>query len=110
MAQPNGRIRFWGVVIRCLPRRQPRSSRWKALEVVTIESEVIIRNAFFDRDFYESIAIQMSYNQETDNLYIELKPQLGADTREVAPCLNVDLDGKGEVVGSKSTWPPGSSI
>jgi uncharacterized protein YuzE len=35
----------------------------------------------------------------TDSLYIELKPQPGAETRLIADGLNVDLDEKGEVVG-----------
>ncbi|HEY4172559.1 MAG TPA: DUF2283 domain-containing protein [Rhodopila sp.] len=36
---------------------------------------------------------------ETDSLYIELKSTPGAETREVASGLNVDLDDTGEVVG-----------
>ena len=43
--------------------------------------------------------MKLHYYPETDNLYIELKPQPGMETREVASGLNVDLDGKGEVVG-----------
>jgi uncharacterized protein YuzE len=43
--------------------------------------------------------MKLHYYPETDSLYIELKPEPGAQTREVADGLNVDLDGKGEVVG-----------
>jgi uncharacterized protein YuzE len=43
--------------------------------------------------------MKLHYYPETDSLYIELKPQPGTETREVASGLNVDLDGKGEVVG-----------
>jgi uncharacterized protein YuzE len=43
--------------------------------------------------------MKLHYYPETDSLYIELKPEPGAETREVAVGLNVDLDAKGEVVG-----------
>jgi uncharacterized protein YuzE len=43
--------------------------------------------------------MKLHYYPETDSLYIELKSEPGAETREVAPGLNVDLDAKGEVVG-----------
>ncbi len=43
--------------------------------------------------------MKLHYYPETDSLYIELKPASGAETREVATGLNVDLDDKGEVVG-----------
>ena len=43
--------------------------------------------------------MKLHYYPETDSLYIELKPSPGAETREVAAGLNVDLDDKGEVVG-----------
>ena len=36
---------------------------------------------------------------ETDSLYIELKAIPGAETREIAAGLNVDLDAAGDVVG-----------
>jgi uncharacterized protein YuzE len=36
---------------------------------------------------------------ETDSLYVELKAAPGAQTCEVVPRLNVDLDGAGDVVG-----------
>ena len=36
---------------------------------------------------------------ETDSLYIELKPEPGGETREIADGLNADLNDKGEVVG-----------
>jgi len=39
------------------------------------------------------------YCPETDSLYIEFKPGPGAETREVADGLNVDLDAGGEIVG-----------
>ena len=43
--------------------------------------------------------MKLHYYPETDSLYIELKTTPGAETREVASGLNVDLDGNGEVVG-----------
>ena len=43
--------------------------------------------------------MKLHYYPETDSLYIEMKPQPGTQTREVASGLNVDLDEKGEVVG-----------
>jgi len=36
---------------------------------------------------------------ETDSLYIELKPTQGAEVREIADGLTVDLDAAGHVVG-----------
>ncbi len=43
--------------------------------------------------------MKLHYYRETDSLYIELKPQPGAETREVASGLNVDLVARGQVVG-----------
>lgn len=43
--------------------------------------------------------MKLHYYVETDSLYIELKPGPGAETREVADGVNVDLDEGGEVVG-----------
>ncbi len=43
--------------------------------------------------------MKISYYPETDSLYIELRPGPGAETREVAWGLNVDLDAEGTVVG-----------
>jgi uncharacterized protein YuzE len=43
--------------------------------------------------------MKLHYYPETDSLYIELKPQPGAETREVANGLNVDVDAEGFVVG-----------
>jgi len=43
--------------------------------------------------------MKLHYYPETDSLYIELKSQPGAEVREVADGLNVDLDAAGEVVG-----------
>jgi len=43
--------------------------------------------------------MKLYYYPETDSLYIELKPEPGVKTREVASGLNVDLDVNGEVVG-----------
>jgi uncharacterized protein YuzE len=43
--------------------------------------------------------MKLHYYPETDSLYIEFKASPGAETREVASGLNVDLDEKGEVVG-----------
>jgi uncharacterized protein YuzE len=43
--------------------------------------------------------MKLHYYLDTDSLYIELKAAPGAQTREVVPGLNVDLDGAGDVVG-----------
>jgi uncharacterized protein YuzE len=43
--------------------------------------------------------MKLHYYPETDCLYIELKPHPGAEVREVADGLNVDIDAAGEVVG-----------
>jgi uncharacterized protein YuzE len=43
--------------------------------------------------------MRLHYFPETDSLYIELKAAPGAETQEVAPGLNVDLDAAGDVVG-----------
>jgi uncharacterized protein YuzE len=43
--------------------------------------------------------MKLHYYPETDSLYIELKTAPGAETREVADGLNVDLDAQGQVVG-----------
>jgi len=43
--------------------------------------------------------VKLSYYPETDSLYIELRPEAGAQVREVASGLNVNLDAAGEVIG-----------
>jgi uncharacterized protein YuzE len=43
--------------------------------------------------------VKLRYDPETDSLYIELTQEPGAETREVADGLNVDLDANGQVVG-----------
>lgn len=43
--------------------------------------------------------MKLHYYPETDSLYIELTPGAGAEVREVAEGLNVDLNAAGEVVG-----------
>jgi uncharacterized protein YuzE len=43
--------------------------------------------------------MKLHYYPETDSFYIELKPRPGAEVREVADGLNVDLDAAGEVIG-----------
>jgi uncharacterized protein YuzE len=43
--------------------------------------------------------VKLHYYTETDSLYIELKPEPGAEVREVAAGLNVDIDAAGDVVG-----------
>lgn len=43
--------------------------------------------------------MKLHYYPETDSLYIELRAEPGAETREIADGLNVDLNASGEVVG-----------
>jgi uncharacterized protein YuzE len=43
--------------------------------------------------------MKLHYYPDTDSLYIELRTGPGAETREIADGLNVDLNANGEVVG-----------
>lgn len=43
--------------------------------------------------------MKLHYYPETDSLYIELRAEPGAEVREVADGLNVDIDAAGNVVG-----------
>ncbi len=43
--------------------------------------------------------MKLHYYPETYSLYVEFKAGLGAETREVADGLNVNLDSDGNVVG-----------
>jgi len=43
--------------------------------------------------------MKLHYYPETDSLYIELKPSPGAETREVADGVVLDLDAAGDLVG-----------
>jgi uncharacterized protein YuzE len=43
--------------------------------------------------------VKLHYYPETDSLYIELRSEPGAEVREVADGLNVDIDAEGNVVG-----------
>ena len=43
--------------------------------------------------------MKLHYYPETDSLYIELTSAPGAETREIAEGLLVDLDAQGNVVG-----------
>jgi len=43
--------------------------------------------------------MKLHYYADTDSLYVELSASPGAETREVSPGLNVDLDAEGNAVG-----------
>ncbi len=43
--------------------------------------------------------MKLHYYPETDSLYIELKAEVGAETREVADGLNADFAADGSIVG-----------
>jgi uncharacterized protein YuzE len=43
--------------------------------------------------------MKLHYYPETDSLYIELKSEPGAETREIVDGLMVDFDATGDVVG-----------
>lgn len=43
--------------------------------------------------------MKLHYYPETDSLYIELRAEAGAEVRQVADGLNVDLNAQGKVVG-----------
>jgi uncharacterized protein YuzE len=43
--------------------------------------------------------MKLHYYPETDSLYIELRDQPSAETREIADGLNADFDASGNLVG-----------
>jgi len=43
--------------------------------------------------------VKLSYDRETDSLYIELTPRASADSREVADGIVLDFDADGRLVG-----------
>ncbi|MEG3086495.1 DUF2283 domain-containing protein [Sphingomonas sp. PB4P5] len=43
--------------------------------------------------------MKLLYYPETDSIYIELRAGAGAETREVADGVNIDLDAAGNIVG-----------
>ena len=43
--------------------------------------------------------MKLHYYPETDSLYIELRGEPSAETREVAPGVNADFDSEGTIVG-----------
>lgn len=43
--------------------------------------------------------MKLHYYPETDSLYVELRAAPGAETREVADGVNIDLDPDGNIVG-----------
>ena len=43
--------------------------------------------------------MKLHYYPETDSLYIELRGTPGAETREAADGVNLDIDANGNVVG-----------
>ncbi len=43
--------------------------------------------------------MRLHYDPETDSLYIELRGEAGAETREITDGVRVDLNAEGEVVG-----------
>lgn len=50
--------------------------------------------------------MKLYYYPETDSLYIEFKSTPGAEVREVADGVMLDLDATGDLVGS----PPNASV
>jgi uncharacterized protein YuzE len=43
--------------------------------------------------------MKLHYYPETDSLYIELRAEAGAETREIAPGINADFGADGVIVG-----------
>ena len=43
--------------------------------------------------------MKLHYYPDTDSLYVEFRREPSVETREIADGLNVDLDGRGNVVG-----------
>jgi uncharacterized protein YuzE len=44
-------------------------------------------------------AMRLDYYPETDSLYIDLAERPGTEAREIAPGINLDFDGEGNLVG-----------
>ncbi len=85
--QPDGRIRFWGMIEefdgRCLAgrdafRRRDRSQRISGSEF----------SACFDPG---EIAMKLNYDQESDSLYIDLNARPGVDSREIQAARSSSL-------------------
>ena len=49
--------------------------------------------------------MKLHYYPDTDSLYIEFSEEAGAETREVSDGVNVDIDARGNLVGSTSIMP-----
>lgn len=64
-----------------------------------LEDVATLHNAFLDRGYRETRPMKLHYYPETDSLYIELRAEPSAETREVADGLNADFDAAGNVVG-----------
>ncbi len=43
--------------------------------------------------------MRLTYDPEADALYIELKPDKPADSRDIEEGVTVDLDGAGHIIG-----------
>lgn len=43
--------------------------------------------------------MKLHYYPDTDSLYIELAPAPAAETHELSPGINLDLDDRGAIVG-----------
>ena len=43
--------------------------------------------------------MRFHYYPETDSLYIDLAERPGTEVREIAPGINLDFDGEGNLVG-----------
>jgi toxin ParE1/3/4 len=62
------------------------------------DDEIIIHNVHHSaRDPVN--AMKLHYYAETNSLYIELSERPGAETREIAEGVNIDLDVNGAIVG-----------
>ena len=78
------------------PRPRPRA---RILRVVTLTDGETDPQRLFRSEIPEGPTMKLHYYPETDSLYVELKAGPGAETREVANGLNVDLDATGDVIG-----------
>jgi len=93
--QPDGRIRFWGII---------EAFDGRVLRVVTLADGETVHNAFPDRNFPlasdpSEIAMKLNYARETDSLYIDLNARPGVDSREIQDGVVIDLDADGRIVG-----------
>lgn len=71
------------------------------MRLITLADGETVHNAILTKDLqiYKGSRVKLQYYPATDSLYVELKPVLGVETREISDGVIVDLDGDGQAVG-----------